>query len=218
MSSSVPFSSSVPMLSSSTRGVRDAEHGARIGRAHDRELDQVAARRIRCWRRGRASRSRSRRASAAAPASAGRSIPGMVRSASLDIAISAPVLPAETAASALALLHRVDRHAHRGGLGAADRLARLFVAARSRRANGRCRRAGRGSGWRLSSARDRVFVAEQDELRASGRAAARARRRRSSPPGRCRRPSRRWRSAGPPVIAEALDALQASAETISRPL
>ena len=33
-------------------------------------------------------------------ASAGRSIPGMVRSASFDIAIIAPVLPAETAASA----------------------------------------------------------------------------------------------------------------------
>ena len=35
-------------------------------------------------------------------ASAGRSIPGMVRSASLAIAIIAPVLPPETAASALA--------------------------------------------------------------------------------------------------------------------
>ena len=34
-------------------------------------------------------------------ASAGRSIPGMVRSASLDIAISAPVLPPDSAASAL---------------------------------------------------------------------------------------------------------------------
>ena len=34
-------------------------------------------------------------------ASAGRSIPGMVRSASLAIAISAPVLPADSAASAL---------------------------------------------------------------------------------------------------------------------
>ena len=33
-------------------------------------------------------------------ASAGRSMPGMVRSASLDIAISAPVLPPDSAASA----------------------------------------------------------------------------------------------------------------------
>ena len=33
-------------------------------------------------------------------ASAGRSIPGMVRSASFDIAISAPVLPPDKAASA----------------------------------------------------------------------------------------------------------------------
>ena len=37
-------------------------------------------------------------------ASAGRSIPGMVRSASLDIAISAPVLPPDSAASAFCSL------------------------------------------------------------------------------------------------------------------
>ena len=32
----------------------DAEHGARISRAHDRELDEVLRRRTRCWRQGRA--------------------------------------------------------------------------------------------------------------------------------------------------------------------
>ena len=57
-------------------------------------------------------------------ASAGRSMPGMVRSASLAIAISAPVLPPETAACAspsftAAMARPIER-----GLGAADRLAR----------------------------------------------------------------------------------------------
>ena len=32
----------------------ELEHDPRIGRAHHRELDEIAARRIRCWRRDRA--------------------------------------------------------------------------------------------------------------------------------------------------------------------
>jgi hypothetical protein len=56
-------------------------------------------------------------------ASAGRSMPGMVLSASFDIAISAPVLPPETAASARLPSPR-RWPGPSSGLGAADRLAR----------------------------------------------------------------------------------------------
>ncbi|MGY4488558.1 hypothetical protein ACVWWR_007749 [Bradyrhizobium sp. LM3.2] len=47
-----------------------------------------------------------------------------------DIAISAPVFPAETVTSGLALFHRIDGKPHGGGLAAApQRLARLFLPA-----------------------------------------------------------------------------------------
>ena len=59
---------------------------------------------------------------------AGRSMPGIVLSSNFAIAISAPVLPAETAASASPLLDRVDGEPHGGFPTAlAQRLARLVV-------------------------------------------------------------------------------------------
>ena len=59
---------------------------------------------------------------------AGRSIPASILRSNFDIAISAPVLPAETTRSASPLLHRIDREPH-GGLAAAvaQRLARLVL-------------------------------------------------------------------------------------------
>ena len=93
----MPFSSSVPMLSSLTRGLAIREHGPRIGRSHHRELDQVlgvalgVGAKVEHHAIGVAERRQQ-------GGEAGRSIPGMVRSASLAMAISAPVLPPESAA------------------------------------------------------------------------------------------------------------------------
>ena len=53
-------------------------------------------------------------------------MPGMVSRTNFAIAISAPVLPAETATLRLAVLHRLDRLPHAAlAAAAAQRLARL---------------------------------------------------------------------------------------------
>ena len=122
----------------------------------------------------------------------------------------------------LAVLHRVDREAHRGRLGAADRLARLFVAGdhiRGWRIVGRAAQVRGGARARPWIWR---FVAEQQELEASRSPAPRGRRagdhRAHGPPSppiastaiAGRRPSLR----APPVSP----AVRPRLETISRPL
>ena len=58
---------------------------------------------------------------------AGRSMPGSVLSTKRAMAISAPVLPAETQACADAVLDQVDRHAHRRVFLPAQRVGRRLV-------------------------------------------------------------------------------------------
>ena len=79
--------------------LRQPEHGAGEDVAHHARTAPGSRRRIRHWRRGRASRSR-RAGSGTATAIAGRSMPGSVFSTNFAIAISAPVLPADTTPSA----------------------------------------------------------------------------------------------------------------------
>ena len=114
------------MLSRPTRGPLDAEDGARHSRAHQREIDELARRGADVGAEVEHDAVAST-GSATAPAMAGRSMPGMVLRTSLAMAISAPVLPAETAASASPFFtasiasHMLDAAA------AADRLARLVL-------------------------------------------------------------------------------------------
>ena len=63
----------------------------------------------------------------------------------------------------LAVLHRGDRAAHRGGLGAADRLARLVVAGDDVVAMDDLGDRARARGWLGELGADRVLVAEQEE-------------------------------------------------------
>ena len=143
--------------------------------------------------------------------------PGMVRSASLAMAISAPVLPPDSAASAwpsfTALIARPIE------VVLARRIAWLgFSDARSSRCNGGSTRIDQRL-MLASSGAIFVFVAEQLELRERS-----LRRARAMPAiitaGPCLRPWRQSRARGLTSCVGALVrvAAQASVETISRPL
>ena len=153
-------------------------------------------------------------------ASAGRSMPGMVRSASLAIAISAPVLPPDTAASAspsftalIAMPIEVVLARRIAWLGFSSPAIDVGAYGRSRT------RAAR-FGCRSSSARDQRLVAEQQELQMPDR----LRRARDSAGDHHRRaavaahrvdcdPRASVHRPAPPSLAA-----QASVEMISRPL
>ncbi len=143
----MPLFSSVPILSSAHARRFAPGDDPRIGGPHDRELDGVACVAFGVGAEIEHNRHRHRPKSAWSAASAGRSIPGMVRRASLAIAISAPVLPALTAAPASPAFTGVDREAHRSGLGTAQGLGGLLIARNDIRRNGgfRTRRAGSGA-------------------------------------------------------------------------
>ena len=97
--SSRPFTSSTPILSRPTVGRSRAEQDPRHGRCPSPRDRRDARHRRRSRRRGRA-RSTAPRTVGQRAAIAGRSMPGMVLSWNFASAISAPVLPAETARSA----------------------------------------------------------------------------------------------------------------------
>ena len=105
----------------------DVEERARHGRAHHGEVEQLLGVGADASRR-QSSTTLSPRSVGQSAAIAGRSMPAMVRRQNFAIAISAPVLPAETAKSASPLLHRLDRPPHaRAPAAVAQRLARLVV-------------------------------------------------------------------------------------------
>ena len=89
----------------------DAEHDARHRRAHDREIDEML--RVAADRGADVEHDRFAAHRRPIAAIAGRSIGAIVCRQNLAIAISAPVLPAETAQSAAPRLHRFDRLPHR---------------------------------------------------------------------------------------------------------
>ena len=95
----MPFSASVPLASSATRGRRGPHHGLHERRAHVRELDEVLGRGRRRSRRSRAAGTACRARGRARRARAG----GRRASASTwnrPAASAAPVEPPETSASA----------------------------------------------------------------------------------------------------------------------
>ena len=102
----------------------DVEQDARHRRAHDREVDRCCA--SAPIEAPTSSTINSPRSVGHIAASAGRSISGSMRRQNFAIAISAPVLPAETAQSASPVLDRLDRAPHRRRAPpGAQRLARL---------------------------------------------------------------------------------------------
>jgi hypothetical protein len=90
--------SSTPTLSRPTDRALEAEDGARHGRAEDGEVDQLLG--VGADVAPTSSTTLSPRMVGQMAAMAGRSMSAMVRRQNFDIAISAPVLPAETQASA----------------------------------------------------------------------------------------------------------------------
>ena len=105
----------------------EIEQHARHGAAHHRHVDQMLG--VGADRGAEIEHDAfAPAASATAPAIAGRSMPGSVLRLNFAIAISAPVLPAETATSASPFLTASMREPHRGLPAAvAQRLARLVV-------------------------------------------------------------------------------------------
>ena len=109
---SLPFISSEPTLSRPTVGLDAAPAPCARTRRPSARTAPGSRRRTRHWRRDRASRSR-RAGVGKNEAIAGRSIPGSMPSPNFAIAISAPVLPAETTQSASPAADRVDGEPHR---------------------------------------------------------------------------------------------------------
>ena len=177
------------------------------------------ARRTRYWRRDRARPCRCRPGSAAARRARGGRCPASCASDSLAIAISAPVLPDDTAAAARPCFTRSIAMPIDVVLARRSACARLLVAADH---VGRVDdfRIGGEVGVRLQPLADRRLVADQEEMRAVDSGAALARRPPASPPAPRRRPSHRRRSRSRSVtrLSPAGEADQPSTETISRPL
>ena len=121
------------------------------------------------------------------PAMAGRSMPGMVLSTSLAMAIRAPVLPAETVKSASPFCTASMRQPHAGAAPAAHGLARLVLHLHDRvgvhdaRALGELRDAAR-DGARCAPGRRTAGSSRRDGARARARPRARPRRGPRSPP------------------------------------
>ena len=91
-------------------------------------------------------------------------MPSMMPSWNMDIAISAPVLPARDRDLGLAVLHRFDGAPHAGVAAAAQHMAGLvFHRARGRRHGERSTRCLRAWRWRASSGFSMRLVAVQHE-------------------------------------------------------
>jgi hypothetical protein len=110
------------MLSSATRGPLDAFDGLHQLAAHDRELEQVLGAAIDVG--AEIEHVGAPFADGIALMMAGRSTCGSILSTKRAVAISAPVLPALTQASASPVLDQIDGDAHRRVLLAAQRLRR----------------------------------------------------------------------------------------------